>query len=145
MMNVETVAHTIQLILAPVVMVTACGLILNSLVVRYGAIAEHMRAINRERLEMLRRISYANGCAGQHCVDIVFDRGGLVVCRHTHHHDRSAILTSRVFYHLSVYFRVRPCPNLIQLLFRILSNQHRMNLQRPCDNRRIKNGREYTN
>ena len=59
MMNVEMVAHTIQLILAPVVMVTACGLMLNSLVIRYGAIAEHLRVINRERLDMLRRMSDA--------------------------------------------------------------------------------------
>jgi hypothetical protein len=57
MMNVETVAHTIQLILAPVVMVTACGLMLNSLVVRYGAIAEHVRALSHERLDVLRRMS----------------------------------------------------------------------------------------
>jgi len=53
-MTVETVTHTIQLILAPVVMLTACGLLLNSLVVRYGAIAEHLRALSRERLDMLR-------------------------------------------------------------------------------------------
>ncbi len=59
MMNVETVAHTIQLILAPVVMLAARGLLLNSLVIRYGAIAEHLRALSRERLDVLRRMSEA--------------------------------------------------------------------------------------
>ena len=48
MMNVENVAHTIQLILAPVVMVAARGLILSSLVVCYGAIAEHLQSLTRE-------------------------------------------------------------------------------------------------
>ena len=59
MMNVEMVAHTIQLILAPVVMVTACGLMLNSLMVRYGAINDRIRGMNRERLDLLRKMSDA--------------------------------------------------------------------------------------
>ena len=58
-MNIEMVTHTIQLILAPVVMVTACGLMLNSLVARYGAINDRIRGMSRERLDVLRRMSAA--------------------------------------------------------------------------------------
>lgn len=53
MMNVETVARTIQLILAPVVMVTACAILLGSLQTRYGAINDRLRVMSRERLELL--------------------------------------------------------------------------------------------
>jgi hypothetical protein len=53
MMNVETVARTIQLILAPVVMVTACAILLGSLQTRYGAINDRLRIMARERLELL--------------------------------------------------------------------------------------------
>ena len=58
-MNIEMVTHTIQLILAPVVMVTACGLMLNSLVARYGTINDRIRGMSRERLDVLRRMSAA--------------------------------------------------------------------------------------
>src|SRR5258708_40297915 len=53
MMSVETVARTIQLILAPVVMVSACAILLGSLQARYGAINDRLRVIARERLELL--------------------------------------------------------------------------------------------
>ncbi|MEP7285825.1 MAG: DUF2721 domain-containing protein [Chloroflexota bacterium] len=52
-MNVETVARTIQLILAPVVMVTACSILLGSLQTRYGVINDRLRAMARERLDLL--------------------------------------------------------------------------------------------
>ncbi len=53
MMDIQTVTRTIQLILAPVVMVSACALILVGLLNRYSAIANRLRAITRERLELL--------------------------------------------------------------------------------------------
>ncbi len=52
MMNVETVARTIQLILAPVVMVSACAILLGSLQTRYGAINDRLRLMVREHLEL---------------------------------------------------------------------------------------------
>jgi hypothetical protein len=51
-MNAETVARTIQFIIAPVVMVTACALILGGLLGRYAVINDRLRALARERLEM---------------------------------------------------------------------------------------------
>jgi hypothetical protein len=53
-MNAEMVAGTIQLILAPVVMVTACALILNGVLARYAAVNDRLRALNRERLDLFR-------------------------------------------------------------------------------------------
>ena len=54
-MQLETIARTIQLILAPVVMVSACALLLNGLLARYGSINDHLRNLARERLDLLRR------------------------------------------------------------------------------------------
>lgn len=51
-MSVEFVAQTIQLILAPAVMVTACAIMLGSLLAHYGAINDRLRAFARERLEI---------------------------------------------------------------------------------------------
>jgi hypothetical protein len=54
-MSVPTVASTIQLILAPAVMVTACAVLLGGLLSRYAAINERLRAHARERLDLLRQ------------------------------------------------------------------------------------------
>jgi hypothetical protein len=51
-MNVEMVARSIQLILAPVVMVTACAVLLQGLVSRYTALHDRLRALSRERLDL---------------------------------------------------------------------------------------------
>ena len=53
-MTAEMVARTIQLILAPVVMVSACGLVLNGVLARYAAVNDRLRALSRERLDLLR-------------------------------------------------------------------------------------------
>jgi hypothetical protein len=53
MMDIETVTRTIQLILAPVVMVTACAITLTGLLARYAAINERLQAMVRERLDLL--------------------------------------------------------------------------------------------
>jgi len=49
----ETVAQTIQLILAPVVMVSACAILLTGLLSRYAAINDRMRLLARERFDLL--------------------------------------------------------------------------------------------
>ena len=53
-MTAETVSKTIQLILAPVVLVTACAIMTTGLLARYAAINDRLRAIARERLDLLR-------------------------------------------------------------------------------------------
>ena len=49
-MNIQTAGRTIQLILAPVVMVTACGLLLNGMLAHYTAINDRIRRLTAERL-----------------------------------------------------------------------------------------------
>lgn len=55
-MTIQFVAAIIQLIIAPAVMVTACGIILTSYLARYAAINDRLRLMARERLELLREI-----------------------------------------------------------------------------------------
>lgn len=52
-MSAQTVATVIQMIIAPVVMVTACAIIISGLLSRYSAINDRMRLMARERLDLL--------------------------------------------------------------------------------------------
>ena len=49
----EAVIKTIDLILAPVVMVTACGIMLNGLILRYNWLSDRVRSVYQERLLLL--------------------------------------------------------------------------------------------
>ncbi|MGQ9682215.1 MAG: DUF2721 domain-containing protein [Anaerolineae bacterium] len=49
----STVTVTIQTILAPAVMISACGLLLLGLQNRYGRINDRLRALARERVQLL--------------------------------------------------------------------------------------------
>jgi hypothetical protein len=53
-MQLDTLAHTLQVIIAPVVMVTACAIFLGGLLSRYAAINDRLRLMARERLDLLR-------------------------------------------------------------------------------------------
>jgi hypothetical protein len=53
-MNMRELGEIIQFILAPVVMISACSLVLNGLLTRYAAINDRLRVMSRERLELLR-------------------------------------------------------------------------------------------
>jgi VIT1/CCC1 family predicted Fe2+/Mn2+ transporter len=48
----EEVARAIQLILAPVVMISSAAVLLNGLLTHYGEVNSRIRAMNRERFEM---------------------------------------------------------------------------------------------
>jgi len=52
-MDVEMVARNIQIILAPVVLVTACAILSQGLLGRYAAITDRLRALSAERLSLL--------------------------------------------------------------------------------------------
>jgi heme-degrading monooxygenase HmoA len=52
--DADSLAHAIQLIIAPVVMVSACGLILGTVLGRYNAISDRLRDLGNERLALLR-------------------------------------------------------------------------------------------
>lgn len=51
-MNISTARDTIQVIVAPVVMVTACGLLLSGMLAHYTAINSRLRDRARERLTL---------------------------------------------------------------------------------------------
>ena len=53
-MELEMVARTIQLIIAPAVMITACCIFANGLLALYAAIGERLRVTVRERVDLLR-------------------------------------------------------------------------------------------
>jgi Protein of unknown function (DUF2721) len=59
-MSAETVTRTIQLILAPVVMVSACAIFVGGLLSHYEAINARMRTMTRERLDALRSSATAD-------------------------------------------------------------------------------------
>jgi hypothetical protein len=52
-MNQETLIKTINVIIAPVVMLTACGIMLNGLIVRYSWLSDRVRTVQQERLNLL--------------------------------------------------------------------------------------------
>jgi Protein of unknown function (DUF2721) len=49
----DTVIKTINLIIAPVVMITACGIMLNGLIVRYSWLSDRVRSVHQEQLNLL--------------------------------------------------------------------------------------------
>ena len=53
-MDPEMVARTIQLIIAPAVMITSCCIFTNGLLAHYAAIGERLRVTVRERVDLLK-------------------------------------------------------------------------------------------
>jgi hypothetical protein len=51
-MELAAITAIIQLVIAPVVIVTACALLVNGLQARYTLIIDRLRALGRDRLEM---------------------------------------------------------------------------------------------
>lgn len=53
-MTAQQIGQAIQTILAPVVIVTSCAILIGGMLTLYGATNDRMRALVRERLELLR-------------------------------------------------------------------------------------------
>lgn len=53
-MSAADIAQTIQLIIAPVVLITACMLFQNGILARYSNIGQRIRSLTHERFELLR-------------------------------------------------------------------------------------------
>jgi hypothetical protein len=56
-MDVATLAQTIQIILTPVVMITACAITLGGLWNHASSINDRLRSMNHERLDIWRKVS----------------------------------------------------------------------------------------
>lgn len=52
-MSASSVSETIQLIIAPVVLITACGLIESGILGRYTSLGQRIRSLTHERLDLL--------------------------------------------------------------------------------------------
>ena len=52
-MSIQMVTSTIQLIIAPVVMVSACAVLLTGLLNRYASVNDRLRSMTRERLDLV--------------------------------------------------------------------------------------------
>ena len=55
-MNAETITRTIQLILAPVVMLSACSIFVGGVLSHYTSLSDRIRALSRERLDVVRTL-----------------------------------------------------------------------------------------
>src|ERR1041385_3709531 len=53
-MDLEMIARTIQLIIAPAVMITSCCIFTNGLLAHYASIGERLRVTVRERVDLLK-------------------------------------------------------------------------------------------
>src|SRR5437868_7774921 len=51
-MNVEMVVRNVQIILAPVVLITACAILVQGMLGRYAVLNDRLLAMTRERLEL---------------------------------------------------------------------------------------------
>ncbi len=54
-MSIDMTTRIIQFILAPVVMITSCAILVSGMQTHYGSISDRVRALARERLELLRQ------------------------------------------------------------------------------------------
>src|SRR6201987_3716529 len=71
-MTVQTAARTIQLILAPVGMISACGILLSGMLSPYASINDRIRKLPGERLQLsqLRPAAGHEAFAGERLVEI---------------------------------------------------------------------------
>src|ERR1051325_1018711 len=60
-MNLEMIARTIQLIIAPAVMITSCCIFGAGLLTHYAGIGERLRLTVRERVDLVREMSDEKG------------------------------------------------------------------------------------
>ncbi len=69
-MTADEIAHIIQSILAPVVMVTACAITVGGLVTHYQAVSDRLRLMTRERLDLLREAHDADPIQHERLLEI---------------------------------------------------------------------------
>lgn len=93
-MSIEDIIRTISFIVAPAVMISACTLFLNGLLSRYESISARMRAMHRERLDLLQASTEGDkggyGFATQRIQEIEHQLPSIL---HRHRLIRNAILS----------------------------------------------------
>jgi hypothetical protein len=104
--NIETAGRTIQLILAPVVMVTACGLLLNGMLTHYTAINDRIRRLTAERigLAFLTPAADDHGALARERLTEIDHQVPMLIDRHRQvHHAILLVYTSVVTLVLSMF------------------------------------------
>lgn len=66
----EAITKTIELIIAPVVMITACAIMLNGLIVRYASLGERLRSAHQEHLNLLETDLNKNHLKAERLLDL---------------------------------------------------------------------------
>jgi hypothetical protein len=57
-MTIDSIIHTISLILAPALMISSSAIFLNGILTRYESVGTRMRAMHHERLELLQGLGH---------------------------------------------------------------------------------------
>jgi hypothetical protein len=92
-MSAEAIMRTIQLIVAPVVMISACAVFVGGLLSHYEAINGRMRSMARERLELLRSSREADRFASERLAELDTQLPQLVERHALVHHSLLAAYT----------------------------------------------------
>ncbi len=103
-MDVETFARTIQTILAPVVMVSACAIILGGLWSHATSINDRLRVMNRERLDLWRAPS-TDAYAAERTLEID-TQAPMLLRRHLRVRDAIVTLYAAVLVYLVSMFAI---------------------------------------
>ena len=98
----DFVAHAIQLILAPVVMVSACAILLGGMLSRANAINDRLRTLNRERLELLREPTDPTGLIAERISEIDIQTPDLLNRLRLEHRGISALYSAILFFILDM-------------------------------------------
>ena len=73
-MDLGMIARTIQLIIAPAVMITSCCIFTNGLLTHYASIGERLRVSVRERVDLLRDLEVVQGAHSNHDSHLINER-----------------------------------------------------------------------
>jgi Protein of unknown function (DUF2721) len=57
-MTIDSIIHTISIILAPALMISSCAIFLSGIITRYESVGARMRAMHHERLELLQGLEH---------------------------------------------------------------------------------------
>lgn len=115
-MDLEMIARTIQLIIAPAVTLTACCIFTNGLLALYASIGERLRIIVRERVDLLREPETAPGSVlivNERLEDIDFQIPSLLRHHLLVRNSLAATFIAMAFYFLDMFV----------IAFSIISNQ----------------------
>ncbi|MBD2099492.1 DUF2721 domain-containing protein [Leptolyngbya sp. FACHB-261] len=103
-MSAKSIAEIIQIIIAPVVMVTACAILLGGLHARYSSISNRLRAMTREHLELLHGGNKSPEFTSERLLQINFQLPELLAHHKRVHDTLQAIYYAIIIFIVSMFF-----------------------------------------